>query len=75
MLSPGYLGCLLIQANCMATAKKENFLVQLDVSFRGNKFLKKWVFFDKMSHTEQNLGLQKPQLRYVKVVTDVLLKP
>lgn len=36
--------------------------------------LKECIFFGKMSLIEQNPGLQKPQLSYIKVVTDVLLK-
>jgi len=43
--------------------------------FRGNKLLKKQIFFGNIPCTEQNLGLQKLQLRCIKALTDVLWKP
>lgn len=72
-LSQQCLGYLFIKASHMATAKKGNFFFSIRYSFsRGSKLLEKLTILGNLSCVEQNLGLQKLQLRYMKAVTDVL---
>lgn len=63
------------QSKLHGHCKEKAFFLQLDIGFRENKLLKKWIFFGKISCTEHNVGIQKLQLRYIKVVIDILLKP